>query len=60
MIAFRFENKLLNSKADKYFKIFRENYNYNYTSYVYTQNPIYGMERCSLEHFIGMTQNDFY
>ena len=56
MLAFRMEDSSLNNDFFKYFRIRIENYNYNYTSQTTTQNPIFSVEPCTIEHFVNMTE----
>ena len=56
MLAFRMEDSALNNDFFKYFRIRIENYNYNYTSQTTTQNPIFSVEPCTIQHFVNMTE----
>jgi hypothetical protein len=56
MLAFRMEDSALNNDFFKYFRIRIENYYYNYTSQTTTQNPIFSVEPCTIEHYVNMTE----
>ena len=59
MLAWRSENLELNEVFLDYFEIFIENWTFNFTSYEYTKQIQFQAEKCTKDHFLEKTQNDF-